>query len=124
MGSNGSFSGGLIRDEQSLRWKTIKVLQNGVKIIEFKKSNMPMKMPEESHSPNTTYAMVNKDGKGIKSISRYGSDGKKIFEIHTADHKGLGAHYHVWKDGKPVEIRPLSDSPGKMKLLKDVIKNL
>lgn len=32
---------------------------------------------------------------------------EKEFEIHTVDHKGLGTHYHPWKDGRPGEAAPL-----------------
>jgi hypothetical protein len=32
----------------------------------------------------------------------YGGDGKKMYEIHTIDHRGLGPHYHIWSDGKPI----------------------
>lgn len=124
MGANGSFSGGLYRDENLLRWETVKVLNNGVKIIEFKNKKTALKMPEESHSPNTTYAMMNKNGEGIKSIARYGSDGKKLFEIHTAKHHGLDTHFHYWKDGKPLDPISIDSSPNKKKLLDDVMKNL
>jgi len=58
-------------------------------------------MPEESHSPNAVYVMMNKNGNGIKSIAIYDKDCMKVAEIHPADHKGTGPHYHKWKDGKP-----------------------
>ena len=32
------------------------------------------------------------------------------WEIHTTDHHGLGLHYHVWKDGHPLEAEPLTQS--------------
>lgn len=47
---------------------------------------------------------MNKDGTDVKSIARYGSDGKKICEIHTTDLKGIGEHFHKWnncKSGEP-----------------------
>lgn len=110
MGGNGSFAKGSTATEEGRRWKTVLVLPNGAKVIELKKPLSNHKAPEESHSPNSVYVMFNKNGKGIKSISKYGSDGKKIYEIHTVDHKGLGAHFHLWKDGRPGDATPLTDS--------------
>ena len=55
MGGNGSKSLGLTATEYGRRWKTVEVLPNGVKIIEFKKVNTPLKMPEESYSPKSVY---------------------------------------------------------------------
>lgn len=48
------------------------------------------------------------------------SDGKKLFEIHTTDHHGLGLHYHAWKDGHPLEAKPLTQS---MKNMVDEVLN-
>jgi hypothetical protein len=42
------------------------------------------------------------------------------WEIHTTDHKGLGAHYHKWKDGKPLDEEPHPLTPAMKKLLKNV----
>lgn len=36
-------------------------------------------------------------------LAKYDGNGKKIWEIHTTDHKGLGAHFHLWEDGKPIK---------------------
>lgn len=121
MGGNGSFANGSTATEEGRRWKTVAVLPNGVKVIELKNPKANHKAPEESHTPNSVYVMFNKDGNGIKSISQYGSDGKKEFEIHTVDHKGLGTHYHPWKDGRPGEAAPLTD---KLKKLLNDIKSL
>lgn len=52
-----------------------------------------------------------------------GADGKKIWEIHTTDHKGLGPHYHKWKDGKPLDEEPHPLTPAMKKLL-DNVSNL
>ena len=35
---------------------------------------------------------------------------KKLWEIHTTYHDNLGPHYHLWKDGRPVQV---IDSNGK-----------
>ena len=48
MGANGSKSLGTTENEEGRRWKTIEILPNGVKIIEFKNLKTPTKMPEES----------------------------------------------------------------------------
>ena len=121
MGANGSFANGSTALEKDRRWKTILVLKDGTKIIELKNKKGAVKLPEESHSPNSTYAIFNKDGKGVKAIAKYGSDGKKIWEIHTTDHKGLGPHYHKWKDGKPLDEEPHPLTPAMKKLLKNVL---
>lgn len=109
MGANGSHRSRSTDYFYGRRWKTVSTLSNGVKIIEFKESGTPGKMPEESHTPNSIYAMMNKNGDGIKSIAVYGNDCKKIVEIHTTDHKGLGPHYHTWnKNSRPVYEHSLS----------------
>lgn len=123
MGANGSFANGSTALEKDRRWKTILVLKDGTKIIELKNKKGAVKLPEESHSPNSTYAIFNKEGKGVKAIAKYGSDGKKIWEIHTTDHKGFGAHYHKWKDGKPLDEEPHPLTPAMKKLL-DNVSNL
>lgn len=48
MGGNGSKSSRLTAKESRRRWKTVEVLPNGVEVIEFKKSNTPLKMPRKS----------------------------------------------------------------------------
>lgn len=121
MGGNGSFANGSTAIEEGRRWKTVAILSNGAKVIELKNPKASHKAPEESHTPNSVYVMFNKGGNGIKSISQYGSDGKKEFEIHTVDHKGLGIHYHLWKDGSPEEAAPLTD---KLKKLVNDVKSL
>ena len=118
MGGNGSFANGSTATEEGRRWKTIAILPNGAKVIELKNPKSNHKAPEESHTPGSTYVMFNKDGNGIKSISKYGSDGKKIFEIHTVDHKGMGAHYHKWKNGRPGDAARLTNAM--KKLLDDI----
>lgn len=114
MGANGSSASGSTYSEIGRRWKTVAVLSNGMKVIELKNSKANHKAPEESHSPNSVYVMFNKDGRGIKSISKYDEDCKKVFEIHTVNHKGLGAHYHPWHTGRPVDAKPLTATMRKM----------
>ena len=123
MGGNGSYSSGSTNDEKGRRWKTIAVLPNGVKVLELKNPDANLKLPEESHTPNSIYAIANKDGSGIKSIGVYGDDGKKLYEIHTDDHKGICPHYHKWSNGGPSgkgKDYALPLTPEMKKLLKDV----
>ncbi len=121
MGGNGSFANGSTAIEIGRRWKTVTILPNGMKVIELKDSRSNHKAPEESHSPNNIYVMFNKDGNGIKSISKYGCNGEKLFEIHTTDHKGLGVHFHQWEHGKQGEANPLTDA---MKKILDDLKSI
>lgn len=126
MGGNGSKSSGLTATEAGRRWKTIEVLPNNVKVIEFKNSKTPLKMPEESRSPNSIYAMLDKKGQGLRRIAIYDSDCKKIIEIHTEDHHGISPHYHQWKEGRPIlaEPKPLSASPALQRLFNKTSKYL
>jgi hypothetical protein len=125
MGGNGSFARGITMKEKGRKWKTVMTLPNGVKIIALKDSKQPTKMPEESHSPNAVYGMMYKKGNGLKSISIYNADCKKIVEIHTEDHKGLGPHYHLWENGQPVgEAIPISKNPKYKHLLIETINLL
>lgn len=118
MGANGSYASGSTATEEGRRWKTVGVLANGAKVIELKNPKDNHKAPEESHSPNSLYVMFNKNGDGIKSISKYDGNCKKVFEIHTADHKGLGPHFHPWENGRPTGAKPLT--PELKKLLNDI----
>jgi hypothetical protein len=124
MGGNGDKSAGILETEEWRRWKTIEVLKTGAKVIEFKDPKKPGKMPEESHSPRSIYLMMNKNGEGVKSIAVYDKDCKKVVEIHTADHKGLGVHYHDWDNGHPVSVHPISDSITWKNLLNYIIEDL
>lgn len=119
MGGNGSFALKTTASEAGRRWKTVAITPSGIKIIELKNPNDSFSLPVESHSPNSIYAIFNKGGKGVKAIAKHGVDGKKLFEIHTTDHKGLGAHFHPWKDGHPLDAKPLTLEM--QKLIDDVL---
>ncbi len=101
MGANGSFASGITKTESGRRYKTMFSLGDNIKILEPKRCGESVKLPEESHTPNRIYATFYADGHDVKCIAQYDSDGKKRYEIHTVDHRGLGEHYHVWKDGRP-----------------------
>ena len=120
MGAVGSFERGTANTEAGRNYKTIYSIGDIIKVLELKNPKKGVKLPEESHTPNRIYATFYKDGHDVKAIAKYGLDGKKLFEIHTIDHKGLGAHYHVWKDGKPIEVHSLTLE---MKSLLDIVRN-
>ena len=120
MGAVGSFERGTANTEAGRNYKTIYSIGDNIKVLELKNPKKGAKLPEESHTPNRIYATFYKDGHDVKAIAKYGLDGKKLFEIHTIDHKGLGAHYHVWKDGKPIEVHSLTPE---MKSLLDIVRN-
>ncbi len=120
MGGNGSFARKSTASEAGRRWKTVAITSSGIKIIELKNPNDSYSLPVESHSPNSIYAIFNKNGSGVKAIAQYGSDGKKLWEIHTTDHKGLGVHYHPWVDGHPQAAKPVTQA---MKKLVDDVLN-
>lgn len=120
MGGNGSFASGATNLESNRRFKTIFDFNENIKILEMKNSRDGVKLPEESHTKNRVYAIFYKNGKGLKAVGVYGNDGKKLFEIHTIDHKGLGPHYHVWDNGRPSNSYPIT---AEMRKLLDKIIN-
>lgn len=101
MGGNGSRGKGLLNSELGRNWKTVATIGE-IQIVQLKISTKHNKLPEESHTANRIYAIFEKDGSDVKAIAKYGNDGKKIWEIHTIDHKGLGPHLHKWANEAPV----------------------
>lgn len=101
MGGNGSHANGTTKSDIGQAWKTIGTVGD-IQVIQRKNSNESLKLPEESRTANRVYAIFNKDGSDVKAIAKYGSDGKKMWEIHTTDHDNMGPHWHPWKDGRPV----------------------
>lgn len=102
-------------------YKTVFSIGDNIKILETKNPKVDVKLPEESHTPNRTYATFYRNGKGLKEIARYGPDGKKIDEIHIVDHKGLGPHYHKWANGKAIEGEPHTLTTEMKKLVNKII---
>lgn len=98
MGANGSHANGSLDSEFGRNWKTTGTVGD-IQIVQKKNSKESVKLPEESHTPNRIYAIFNKNGNDVQAIAKYGPDGKKIWEIHTRDHNGLGEHYHPCEDG-------------------------
>ena len=99
MGANGSFAKGTTNTEKDRHWKTIGSIGENIKILQMKNPKAPLKLPEESHTPNRIYAIFKKNGSDVKCIAQYDSNGKKLWEIHTDDHYGLKPHFHYWKNG-------------------------
>lgn len=98
MGANGSHVNGSLESELGRNWKTTGNVGD-IQIVQKKNAKESVKLPEESHTPNRIYAVFNKKGDDVHAIAKYGPDGKKIWEIHTRDHNGLGAHCHPCEDG-------------------------
>lgn len=98
MGANGSHANGSLESELGRNWKTTGTVGD-IQIVQKKNIKESVKLPEESHTPNRIYAIFNKNGSDVQAIAKYGPDGKKIWEIHTRDHNGLGEHYHPCENG-------------------------
>ena len=110
MGANGSKSSGYLEKDEYRLWKTFCTLNSGIKVIERKDPKISVKLPEESHSPNSIYAIFRRDGNDVKAIAKYDGDCRKVWEIHTAEHENLHEHYHVWKHGCPTgQPKPLTE---------------
>jgi hypothetical protein len=117
MGANGSKGKGILEDPDMRNYRENEILKisNNIVVIEAKNKNAKVKLPEESHTPNRIYVAINKPatdkiGKNdsyagkLKSIAVYGSDCKKLYEIHVDHmHGGMPEHYHIWENGHPVK---------------------
>ena len=77
MGANGSFASGSTNSELGRDYSTIGACGK-IQIVSPKNPKAGIKLPEESHTPNRTYATFYKDGHDVKAIAKYGSDGKKF----------------------------------------------
>jgi len=119
MGANGSHASGVLNTEDGRAYRTLFKMEGNIVVLEQKDPKHKGKLPEESHTPNRIYVSFMASGTDVKEIAKYGSDGKKIWAIHTNDHKGLKPHYHIWKDGKPSK-EGYSLTPEMQKLLKKV----
>ena len=109
MGANGSFSKGTTRTEEERMYETVYMIGDNIAVLEQKDKRKGTKLPEESHTPNRYYVAFRKDGKDVKSIAKYGADGKKIWEIHTNEHNGIIPHFHHWRgNGQEQEGFPLT----------------
>lgn len=108
MGANGSFASGSTNSELGRSYRTIGTIGD-IQVVSPKNRNAGIKLPEESHTPGRIYATFYRDGHDVKAIAKYGSDGKKLWELHTIDHHGLGPHYHEWRNGRPINDNPLTN---------------
>jgi len=102
MGGNGSARAGRTATEAGREYRTIFTIGKDIKILQRKNSRLGIKLPEESHSPNRIYAVFAKDGSDLKEFAVYGSDCKKLYEVHLQEHRGIFPHAHYWKEGKPI----------------------
>ena len=121
MGANGSRASGTLETEAGRAYKTIFKMGDNIIVLEQKDPKKKGKLPEESHTPNRIYVSFMADGKDVKEIAKYDKDGKKVWAIHTNNHKGIQPHYHVWEGGKQLKDGyPLSDE---MKQLLNKVRN-
>lgn len=114
MGANGSKASGSLEYESGRTYSTVLSIDDNIKVLERKDPKENVKLPEESHTSNRIYVVINKPPQGekgqndpyagkLKSIGVYGPDCKKLYEIHVDHvHDGLNVHYHPWKDGRPI----------------------
>ena len=144
MGANGSKASGILEDPELREYQTNIVydISNNIVVVEPKKKKAKIKLPEESHTPNRIYAAINKPATNkiglndpfagkLKSVAVYGSDCKKLYEIHVDHvHNGMSVHYHPWGNGRPVKVGKGKNSPNaafpltkKMQNLLELIKN-
>ena len=123
MGGNGSFLSRSTDTEAERDYVTVYSLDENIKIIEQKNHNASLKPPQESHTANRIYAMFYKDGHDVKEVAVYGSDGQKLYAIHTQKHYGLCPHYHPWKDGQPIDDEAYALTSD-MQILLDRIRKL
>lgn len=109
MGGNGSVSSGVLNSEAGRKYVTIFRIDENTLVLEQKDRRKGIKLPEESHTPSRYYVAFRKDGRDVKSIAKYGADGKKIWEIHTNEHNGIKPHFHYWKgNGQEEQGHPLT----------------
>ena len=69
MGGNGSFLSGITNFENGRMYKTVSSIGDNIKVLETKNPKKILKLPEESHTPNRTYAAFYRNGKGLKEIA-------------------------------------------------------
>lgn len=101
MGANGSHASGVLSTEEGRMYKTLFKLGDNIVYLSQKNPKQEGKLPEESHTHSRIYVSFKANGKDVKEVAKYDSNGKKLWAIHTGDHHGLSPHYHVWKDGAP-----------------------
>ena len=101
MGGNGSHASGVLAIDSRRQYRPIFTIGENIKVLEQKDPKKSGKLPEESFTSNRIYVSLYANGKDVKAIAQYDENGQKIYEIHTAEHKGIKPHYHIWNNGKP-----------------------
>ncbi|MCF0124303.1 MAG: hypothetical protein HUJ68_00825 [Clostridia bacterium] len=83
-------------------------------ILDLKSPNAPL-IPEFSNSPNKIYALLNKDGTRVKSITIYDENHEQKFSIHLDHpHNGKnGPHVHSGMNTGRLEL-PLTNQHQKI----------
>ncbi len=95
MGANGTHSSNALSSEENRKYWTVGTISENIKVLVQKDRNRHGKLPEESHTPNRVYVSFLTDGSDVKEIAQYGADCKKMYAIHTGNHKGISPHYHI-----------------------------
>lgn len=125
MGANGSKASGVLEYPMGRTYHTIISISDNIKVVESNNKNANVKLPEESHTPNRIYVVINKPATGnkgkndphagkLKSIGVYGEDCRKLYEIHIDHvHDGLTIHYHPWENGHPIKAGNGKNAPNK-----------
>ncbi len=94
MGGNGTYSLGL---SPEYSYETVGKI-DGVKILKPKDPRKMAKLPEESHSPNARYVLLDKDGI-FHQYREYNENHQVVFEIGYHYERSLGKgdvlHVHV-----------------------------
>ena len=121
MGANGSHASGALHTEEGRAYKTLFTMGENIKVLETKNPNRQGKLPEESRTPNRIYVSFMANGNDVKEIAKYDSDGKKVWCIHTLNHKGISPHYHNWSNGK--QLKDAYALTIEMKSILDKIRN-
>ena len=94
MGGNGTYSLGI---SPEYTYETVGKI-DGVKILKPKDPRKQFKLPEESHSPNARYVLLDKDGV-FHQYREYNENHQVVFEIGYHYERSLGKedvlHVHV-----------------------------
>ncbi len=129
MGGNGSFSIGMYDSESERHYRTEYSPSKNIKVIRLKKAGSHDKMPRTSHTANRVYVTMRKDGSDISEIARFGKNHKKLWSIHTKEHRDKRGHYtnghiHFWKDGKPTKFPEDINKHPRLKRLLDKVRKM
>jgi hypothetical protein len=98
-------------------YTTYSITNTGVKILKGIGNNHSL--PDYSHSPNSIYAKLKKDGKTLHEMRFYDKNGNPIIEIgyhpepiiNNGDRVMNILHYHVYSGLDRINVERMSDHP-------------